>query len=214
VQPRWAATRKTQAGLPDGHDTAPPHPCTLSAYSTVVANQTAVLDEPGRPPDNPATVPRGLDPVAMRAWRTFLVAHAQVTRQLGIELEAEQQLPLASYDVLVQLAEVPGRSLRMSELAQSVLLSRSGVTRLVDRLQREGLVERRACPDDARGTLAVLTDAGLARLSKAWVTHQRGVREHVVDRFTEHELETLTALLGRLVAEPPELPEPAAAPAA
>jgi len=109
VQPRWAATRNTQAGLPDGHDTAPPHPCTPSAYSAVVANQTAVLDEPGRPPGNPATVPRGLDPVSMRAWRTFLVAHAQVTRQLGVELEAEQQLPLASYDVLVQLAEAPQR---------------------------------------------------------------------------------------------------------
>ncbi len=144
----------------------------------------------------------------MRAWRTFLVAHAHVTRQLGVELEAEQQLPLASYDVLVQLAEAPGRAQRMSELAQSVLLSRSGVTRLVDRLQREGMVERQACQDDARGTLAVLTDAGLARLSRAWVTHQRGVREHVVDRFTGHELETLTALLGRLVAAPPAAPAP------
>ncbi len=89
----------------------------------------------------------------MRAWRTFLVAHSRVTRQLGIELESEQQLPLASYDVLVQLAEAPGRALRMSELADSVLLSRSGVTRLVDRLERERLVQRRAVASDARGTL-------------------------------------------------------------
>ncbi len=137
----------------------------------------------------------------MRAWRTFLVAHSRVTRQLGIELESEQQLPLASYDVLVQLAEAPGRALRMSELADSVLLSRSGVTRLVDRLERERLVQRRAVPSDARGTLAVLTDAGYARLSRAWITHLRGVREHVVDRFTDDELIALTALLGRLVPE-------------
>ncbi len=137
----------------------------------------------------------------MRAWRTFLVAHSRVTRQLGVELESEQQLPLASYDVLVQLAEAPGRALRMSELADSVLLSRSGVTRLVDRLERERLVQRRAVPSDARGTLAVLTDAGYARLSRAWITHLRGVREHVVDRFTDDELNALTSLLGRLVPE-------------
>src|ERR1700712_6009675 len=100
----------------------------------------------------------------MGAWRGFLNAHAHVIRRLEAELEAEQSMPLANYDVLVQLAEAPDHALRMSELATSVLLSRSGLTRLVDRLEREGLVERQACADDARGTLAVLTPGGLTRL--------------------------------------------------
>ena len=146
----------------------------------------------------PDSEPVGLSAVEMSAWRGFLNAHAHVIRRLEVELEAEQAMPLANYDVLVQLAEAPDHALRMSELATSVLLSRSGLTRLVDRLEREGLVERRACPDDARGTLAVLTPAGLARLREAWVTHLRGVREHMVSRFNPEELATLGELLGRL----------------
>ena len=145
-----------------------------------------------------AVQPVGLTTTEMAAWRGFLNAHAHVIRRLERELEAEQSMPLASYDVLVQLAEAPDHSLRMSELAESVLLSRSGLTRLVDRLQRENLVERRACPDDARGTLAVLTEQGMARLRQAWVTHLRGVREHMISRFTEEELATLGELLARL----------------
>jgi DNA-binding MarR family transcriptional regulator len=155
---------------------------------------------PATPPPAPADAaqPVGLSPVEMGAWRGFLNAHAHVIRQLEAELEAEQSMPLANYDVLVQLAEAPENALRMSELASSVLLSRSGLTRLVDRLEREGLVSRRACPDDARGTLAVLTPAGMKRLREAWVTHLRGVREHMVSRFSQDELATLGDLLSRL----------------
>ena len=87
-----------------------------------------------------------------------------VTRRLEADLLAEHQLPLASYDVLVQLVEAPERRLRMTELAERVLLSRSGLTRLVDRLEREGLVRREACDDDARGLFAVLTEDGFQRL--------------------------------------------------
>jgi DNA-binding MarR family transcriptional regulator len=134
------------------------------------------------------------------AWRTFLRAHATVTRRLEAELVAEHELPLASYDVLVQLSEAPSRALRMTELAERVLLSRSGLTRLVDRLERDGLVSRQACPNDARGTLAVLTDAGLERLRKAWPTHLRGVSEHVTSKLSPSELATLEQLLGRLLA--------------
>ncbi|MDP9496424.1 MAG: MarR family transcriptional regulator, partial [Actinomycetota bacterium] len=93
----------------------------------------------------------------MAAWRTFLRAHAVLVRRLEAELVAEHDLPLASYDVLVQLSEAPQQRLRMTELADRVLLSRSGLTRLVDRLVRDGLVERQACSEDARGMLAVLT---------------------------------------------------------
>lgn len=141
----------------------------------------------------------GLGGPELAAWRTFLRAHAHVTRRLEVELLAEHDLPLASYDVLVQLSEVPDRRLRMTELAERVLLSRSGLTRLVDRLERDGLVCREPSPEDARGTLAVLTDAGLQRLRDAWPTHRRGVAEHVTDRLTLEELATLHQLLDKLV---------------
>jgi DNA-binding MarR family transcriptional regulator len=151
----------------------------------------------------------GLTPAELSAWRTFLRSHAQVIRRLEHDLVAEHDLPLASYDVLVQLSEAPEQRLRMTELAERVLLSRSGLTRLVDRLVREGLVERQACPSDARGTLAVLTEAGQARLREAWPTHLAGVVERVVGRFTAEELQTLGALLGRLV-DGGEAPVPSA----
>ena len=135
------------------------------------------------------------------AWRTLLRAHDQVVRKLEAELVAEHDLPLPSYDVLLQLAESEGRRLRMTELADRVLLSRSGLTRLVDRLEREGLVERQSCPNDARGTHAVLTAAGLTRLRGAAPTHLRGIAEHVTSKLSADEVATLTTLLGRLMTD-------------
>ncbi len=135
----------------------------------------------------------------LTAWRTFLRAHATILRRLEAELIAEHDLPLATYDVLVQLSEAPDQRLRMTELADRVLLSRSGLTRLADRLERDGLLERQACPSDARGTHAVLTDAGLARLRAAWPTHLRGVAEHVTGRLTAEEVGQLSGLLAKLV---------------
>jgi DNA-binding MarR family transcriptional regulator len=143
-----------------------------------------------------------LTPADLTAWRTFLRAHATVVRRLEAELVAEHDLPLASYDVLVHLSEATDRRLRMTELADRVLLSRSGLTRLADRLEREGLIERKACPSDARGTLAVLTPAGLARLRAAWPTHRRGVAEHVTGRLSAAELVQLCELLDKLLDEP------------
>ncbi len=140
-----------------------------------------------------------LSPAELTAWRTFLRAHATAVRRLEAELLLEHALPLAFYDVLVQLSEAPDRRLRMTELAERVLLSRSGLTRLADRLERDGLIERRPCPSDARGTLAVLTDAGLARLREAWPTHARGVAEHVTGRLSADEVVLLAELLGKLV---------------
>ncbi|MCW2600500.1 MAG: transcriptional regulator, MarR family [Frankiales bacterium] len=148
-----------------------------------------------------------LSEVELGAWRSFLRAHAQITRALEVELVAEHDLPLPSYDVLLQLAESPGRRLRMTELADRVLLSRSGLTRLVDRLEREGLVTRAACPNDARGTHAVLTDAGLDRLRSAAPTHLRGVAEHVTGRLTAGEIDQLRGLMQKLMTHegpPPE----------
>ncbi|MGI8697699.1 MAG: MarR family winged helix-turn-helix transcriptional regulator [Mycobacteriales bacterium] len=135
----------------------------------------------------------------LAVWRTFLRTHAEVSRRLEAELTAEHELPLAWYDVLVQLVEAPDRRLRMTELADRVLLSRSGLTRLVDRLEREGLVTRVACPSDARGLFTVLTDAGRARLRDASPTHLRGIAEHMTGRFSAAELEILGDLLVRLL---------------
>ena len=134
------------------------------------------------------------------AWRTFLQAHARVVRELERELQAEQGLALTDYDVLVQLAAVEGRRLRMSELADRLLLSRSGVTRLVDRLVSAGLVERVSCDDDRRGQWAALTDAGVRRLREASPTHLRGIAEHFLDRLSADELRSLQASLDRVVA--------------
>ena len=136
----------------------------------------------------------------LAAWRAFLRAHAQIVRRLEHDLVTEHDLPLPSYDVLVQLSEAPDRRLRMTQLAERVLLSRSGLTRLVDRLVRDGLVERQACPSDARGTLAVLTDAGLDRLRSAWPTHLRGVEERFVGRLSVEERGQLEVLMSRLLS--------------
>jgi DNA-binding MarR family transcriptional regulator len=111
-------------------------------------------------------------------WRSFLRAHAHITRMLETELLAAQQLSLASYDVLVQLAEAPDQRLRMTELADAVLLSRSGITRLVDRLVKSGLVTRARVDSDGRGVVAVLTQLGFDRLRAATGTHLSGVVRH------------------------------------
>jgi len=134
----------------------------------------------------------------LAAWRAFLRAHATITRALETELVAEQQLSLAAYDVLVQLAEAPGRRLRMTELADAVLLSRSGVTRLVDRLERTGLVTRCRVATDGRGVAAELTDAGLARLRAAARTHLAGVVRHFATRLDADDLATLEQISRRL----------------
>lgn len=135
----------------------------------------------------------------LAAWRAFLRAHATITRELEAELVAEQRLSLAAYDVLVQLAEAPGRRLRMTELADAVLLSRSGVTRLVDRLERAGLVTRCRVADDGRGVAAQLTEAGLSRLRTASRTHLAGVLEHFAARLGPADLAALERI-SRLLA--------------
>src|SRR5258705_1925322 len=108
-----------------------------------------------------------LDARELAAWSGFLRVHSRLMRELDAELQEAHALPLTWYDVLIQLELSPERQLRMSELADSVLLSRSGLTRLVDRMEREGLVERCAFDRDARGRLARLTEGGRARLRQA-----------------------------------------------
>jgi DNA-binding MarR family transcriptional regulator len=145
----------------------------------------------------PAAAPRASD-WRVGVWRSFLRAHASVMRDLERELLAATGMPLGWYDVLLQLAEAPDRRLRMAELADRVLLSRSGLSRLIDRLQAEGLVRREPSPDDARGTFTVLTADGLNRLRHAAPVHLAGIREHWLVHFSDDELRQLAGFLSRL----------------
>src|SRR3954447_14728358 len=129
-----------------------------------------------------------LSPVELGAWRGFLRVHAALVKSLDAELASAHDLPLSSYEVLLTLESAPGHKRRMSELADSVLLSRSGMTRLVDRLERDGLLERDHCTDDGRGCFAVLTEKGAEVLSEARPTHLDGVRERFLVHFSEDEL--------------------------
>lgn len=127
----------------------------------------------------------------LASWRAFLIAHALVSRRLDDDLRAEQAMTLAEYVALLQLAEAPDRRLRMNQLADSIVLSRSGVTRLIDRLEADGLVARSHCASDGRGAEAVLTDEGYARLRTASRTHLRGIEAYFLDSVQPVDLEAL-----------------------
>jgi len=127
------------------------------------------------------------------AWRGMLLTHSRMIAALDEELEREHGLPLGSYEVLLHLHEADEHSLRMGQLAERLLLSRSGLTRLVDRLSAQGLVERHSCPDDRRGTYARLTDAGLSRFEEARPTHLRGVRERFLDPLSDRDRANLAS---------------------
>ena len=133
-------------------------------------------------------------------WRAFLQAHARVTRRLDEELRAEHDLSLAEYDALLTIADAPDRRIRMRQLADRVILSKSGVTRLIDRLVLDGLVQRDVCLSDARGAEAVLTPAGLDRLRRASRTHLRGIDEHFLAAMDQADLSVIQRSM-RAVAE-------------
>jgi DNA-binding MarR family transcriptional regulator len=134
----------------------------------------------------------------LRAWRGLLRAHACLAKRLDAELEQAHHLPMTSYEVLHHLQEAAGERMRMCDLAEQAQLSRSGLTRLVDRLERDGLLERCSCDHDARGSYACLTGSGLERLEEARVTHLEVVREHFFSRFSEAELTVLADMWERI----------------
>lgn len=140
----------------------------------------------------PSTEP-GLD-----AWIRFLRAHAAITRELSTRLEGRHGLTLSDYDVLVQLYYAPGRRMRRVDIARTVLLTASGVTRLLDGLERCGLVCKERCDSDARVAYATLTKTGLARFEEAQRTHHADIEELFGSSFSRDERETLRELLGRL----------------
>jgi DNA-binding MarR family transcriptional regulator len=135
-----------------------------------------------------------LSPQELAAWRGLLRVHAGLTKALDAELLREHELPLSSYEVLLFLADSPRGRLRMSELADGVLLSRSGLTRLVDRMERDGLLRRRRCEEDQRGYFAEITDEGRELFARARKTHLDGVRERFLGRLSADEQRTLAAL--------------------
>ena len=144
-----------------------------------------------------------LKPAEMRAWRAFLDAQASLLRRLGADLVKNENITLAEYDVLVQLSFVPDGRLRMSELSERVRLSPSGLTRLVDRLVRRRLVKRGRCASDRRGTNAILTAAGKARLRRASPVHLRGIREHFSKHLSTTQLEAIAVALEPLGRDMP-----------
>lgn len=133
------------------------------------------------------------------AWAGFLRVNAAISRDLDARLQSEHGISISDYDVMVFLANAPERRMRMSDIAESVLISQSGITRLVDRLVGRGLVQREKCSDDRRGYFAVLTDAGLAKIREASTSHVADIRERFLAPLSASEKETLCAIWERLL---------------
>jgi DNA-binding MarR family transcriptional regulator len=133
------------------------------------------------------------------AWLGFLRAHAALTRKMDANLQAAHDLTINDYEVLLALARAPDRRMRRVDLAGQVLLTQSGITRLLQGLERAGLVERADCPTDGRVVYAQLTDDGYERLREASRTHLDDIRSLFAARFSSDELNTLDDLLGRLL---------------
>ena len=141
-----------------------------------------------------------LEQSRLQAWRSFLTAHAALINRIEHELEQAEVVPLAWYDVLLALYEAPNQRLRMNELADAIVLSRSGLTRLVDRLEGEGLLSRERCGTDRRGAYAVLTDKGLATLRRTWPVYEKGIVEHFAHYVSDDEARILTEVFQRVLA--------------
>ena len=146
---------------------------------------------------------RWLSDEQQRAWRSYLLGSARLTEALTRQLEADSGVSLSEYEILVRLSETPGRTLRMSELAASLVHSRSRLTHTVSRLERRGLVERRTCEDDGRGVNCMMTDTGFALLEGAAPGHVRAVRSHLVDLLTDEQMRVLGEAMAVIAAGNP-----------
>ncbi len=153
-------------------------------------------------PASPSSSATRLGQQELRAWRGLLRTYARLTKALDAELERAHGLPLSSYEVLMVLADAELEKMRMHDLASSILLSRSGLTRLVDRLERDGLLSRETCPSDARGSFACLTARGREMLDAARATHLAGVRAMFLEHFTPAEQEQLGGFWERVLDAP------------
>ena len=133
----------------------------------------------------------------LAAWRTFLKAHATIINRIDHDLALAKLPPLSTYDVLIELYEAPEHRLRMHELAGRVVLSRSGLTRLVDRLEAEGLLMRDRSGTDRRGAYAAITEQGIAALRRTWPVYARGIAKYFAQWLTLEEAQLLESALGR-----------------
>jgi DNA-binding MarR family transcriptional regulator len=145
-----------------------------------------------------------LSPEERAAWSGFIRAHASIVKELDAELRAAHGLPLSSFDVLVQLSLAPDDRMQMHKLAEAVHISRSGLTRLVDRLERQGHIERHKGERDPRQVFACITSSGLERLAETTPTHLAGVRKRFLERLTRTQMSQLTAVGNRLLGSVPE----------
>ncbi len=152
---------------------------------------------------SPTELETGLDEARLAAWRAFLVVHARTVEAIERDLAGADRLPRSWVDVLITLHGAPGRRLRIHELATAVVLSPRGLSRLVDRLEARGFLERQPCSEDRRCQFAALTEDGLAALEAAWPSYAAGIVRHFGGRLSEADLETLRDLLDRLVERCP-----------
>jgi len=144
-------------------------------------------------------MPKVVDEIHLAAWRNLLTAHATLVDAIDRELLAAQRLPLHWYDVLIELLEAPDNRLRLSELARRAVLSRSGLTRLIDKLEAAGLLHRQAVASDRRGAFAVLTDAGKQAVRQSWPVYARGIARHFASQMSEAEARIIGDVFGRIV---------------
>jgi len=144
----------------------------------------------------------------MRAWRAYIMGTELMRQQLHRELQEAHGMTIADYEVLVQLSERDGRQMRMTQLAGRVASSKSRLSHQIARMERAGLVRRLECPDDARGVIAELTDAGMDLLRSAAPTHVAGVREHLIDLLTPEEQSALATMFERVLKHLDDLPTP------
>jgi DNA-binding MarR family transcriptional regulator len=138
-------------------------------------------------------------PQQRAAWSGFIRAHSSIVKELDAELQAAHGLPLSSFDVLVQLSLAPNGRMQMSELAEAVHLSRSGLTRMVDRLERQGLLERHKGERDPRQVFACITKTGLERLAETTPTHLAGVRRMFLERLSQPQVKQLAVIWNQLM---------------
>lgn len=137
----------------------------------------------------------------LELWRDFLSAHAHVSSSLEDDLQNRAGFPLTWYDVLFHLSDAPGGKMRLQDLADKLLFSRSGLTRLVDRIEQAGFVEREPDPNDRRGVSAVLTTAGRHAFRRAVPTHRKGVENHFLGTLNVSDKKALRSALKKVLAE-------------
>lgn len=140
-----------------------------------------------------------LNPQHLKAWRLFLTTHATLIADIDKRLGDAEQIPLNWYDVLIELYEAPAQRLRMSDIADRVLLTRSGLTRLVDRLEEAGYLTREPDPDDRRGSYASITEEGIEAMRGAWKIYAQGIHDLFAVHLHDDEAQMLIAILSRML---------------